>query len=204
MYNNVKLSGVRPSPIVRGREQLTIRAITISGEVATGKSSLADAVTALLPGWKRVNTGQRFRDFSAAQGQSIQQVSLLPDDVHRAFDTAQRKLLEQESSVVVEGRLAGWLAHDLDDVFRVYCYAPLEVRVSRYMQREKVDSTRAESDIEYRDSRDVAKYNRIYGVPDYRAPKFYDLQVDTSKHLPAELARQVVSAIQNRYKVPSK
>ena len=182
---------------------MTIRAITISGEVATGKSSLADAVIALLPGWKRINTGQRFRDFSAAQGKSIQQVSLLPDDVHRAFDDAQRELLEKEADIVVEGRLAGWLAHDLDDVFKVYTYAPFDVRVSRYMQREKVERAQAEADVDYRDSRDVVKYHRIYGVSDYRAPAFYNLQVDTSKHTPQELARQVVKAIQSRYKVPS-
>jgi predicted cytidylate kinase len=180
---------------------LTIRAITISGEVATGKSSLADAVIALLPGWKRVNTGQRFRDFSAARGMSIQQVSLLPDEVHRAFDTAQRELLEKETNVVVEGRLAGWLAHGLDDVLKVYCYAPLAVRAERYMRREHVDLARAAAEIEYRDSRDVEKYRRIYGVADYRAPEFYDLLVDTSKHTPPELAQQVVSALQQRYKL---
>lgn len=135
---------------------------------------------------------------------SIQQVSLLPDEVHKAFDTAQRELLEKETHVVVEGRLAGWLAHGLDDVLKVYCYAPLDVRAERYMRREHVDLAQAESDIEYRDSRDVEKYKRIYGVPDYRAPEFYDLLVDTSKHTPAELAGQVVRALQERYKVAQK
>jgi predicted cytidylate kinase len=182
--------------IQRGARHVTIQAITISGEVATGKSSLADAIIALLPGWKRVNTGQRFRDFSAARGISIQQVSLLPDDLHKAFDTAQRQLLETASNVVVEGRLAGWLAHGLDDVLKVYCSAPFAVRAERYMRREKVSRTQAEADIEYRDSRDVEKYKRLYGVPDYRAPEFYDIQVDTSKHTPAELAQQVVKAMQ--------
>ncbi len=183
---------------------MTIRAITISGEVATGKSSLADAVIALLPGWKRVNTGQRFRDFSAARGMSIQQVSLLPDEVHKAFDDSQRKLLEKETNIVVEGRLAGWLAHGVDDVLKVYCYAPLDVRAGRYMRREQVDQAQAMADIEYRDSRDVEKYRRIYGVPDYRAPEFYDLLVDTSKHIPTELAQQVVSALQEACKVVHK
>ncbi|HLI05901.1 MAG TPA: cytidylate kinase family protein [Ktedonobacteraceae bacterium] len=183
---------------------MTIRAITISGEVATGKSSLADAVIALLPGWKRVNTGQRFRDFSAARGMSIQQVSILPDEVHKAFDNSQRELLKEESNIVVEGRLSGWLAHGLDDVLKVYCYAPLDVRAERYMRREHVDQARAVADIEYRDSRDVEKFKRIYGVDDYRAPEFYDLLVDTSKHTPEELAQQVVKALQEDYKVAHK
>lgn len=183
---------------------MTIRAITISGEVATGKSSLADAVIASLPGWRRVNTGQRFRDFSAARGMSIQQVSLLPDEVHKAFDDSQRKLLEKETDIVVEGRLSGWLARGLDDVLKIYCYAPLDVRAERYMRREKVDQAQAVADIEYRDSRDVEKYKRIYGVPDYRAPEFYNLLVDTSKYTPPELAQQVVKALQEGYKVVHK
>jgi CMP/dCMP kinase len=191
-------------PIQRGTRQLTIRAITISGEVATGKSSLADAVIALLPGWKRVNTGQRFRDFSTARGMSIQQVSRLPDEVHKAFDDSQRELLKTGSNIVVEGRLSGWLAHGLDDVLKVYCYAPLDVRAGRYMKRERVDKAQAMADIEYRDSRDVEKFKRIYGVDDYRAPEFYDLLVDTSKHTPEELAQQVVKALQEGYKVAHK
>ena len=175
---------------------MTRNAITISGEVATGKSSLADAVVALLPDWRRVNTGQRFREFSAARGLSIQQVSLLPDDIHQAFDAAQRQLLETTSQIVVEGRLAGWLAHGLETVLKVYCAAPFAVRVERYMRREQVSQAQAEDEIAYRDSRDVEKYHRLYGVPDYRAPKWYDLHVDTSKSPPAELAQHVLKALQ--------
>ena len=182
----------------RGATHVRIQAITISGEVATGKSSLADAVIALLPGWKGVHTGQRFRAFSAARGLSIQQVSLLPDDVHQAFDTAQRQLLETTSHIVVEGRLAGWLAHGLDAVLKVYCSAPFAVRVERYMRREQVSRAQAEAEIAYRDSRDVEKYHRLYGVPDYRASGWYDLQVDTSTHTPAELAQHVLKAMQER------
>jgi cytidylate kinase len=37
------------------------RAITLSGEVGSGKSTIAAALQERLPGWKRINTGQRFR-----------------------------------------------------------------------------------------------------------------------------------------------
>ncbi|GAC1388881.1 MAG: AAA family ATPase [Ktedonobacteraceae bacterium] len=172
-----------------------IRAITISGEVASGKSSLASAAISLLPGWKRINTGQRFREFCEERGISIQQVSYLPEEVHKAFDTDQRDILETQSHIVLEARLAGWIARGLEDVFKVFCYAPLEVRAERYVEREGVLKEKALEDIEYRDIRDVEKYKRMYNVQDYRDASFYDLRVDTSRNTPVELAKTIVERI---------
>ena len=45
---------------------MMIRAITLSGEAASGKSSLAQALMAALPGWRRTNTGQKVRECFAA------------------------------------------------------------------------------------------------------------------------------------------
>ncbi len=169
-----------------------IRAITISGEIASGKSSLADALIALLPEWKRINTGQQFRDFSASTGKSIQQVSYLPDDIHRAFDTQQRKMLEIETNILVEGRLAGWVAGGLEGVLKVYCFAPINVRTERYIKRENVSQEKALEDIKFRDSKDVDKYKHLYGIPDYRSSAFYDLEIDTSGGSPIQLARIII------------
>ena len=99
---------------------MVFRAITISGEVCSGKSSIANALISLLPGWKLVNIGQRFRDFCFSKGMSIQLVSTIDDETHMAFDKVQKDLLERERNIVAEGRLAGWLARDLEDVFRTY------------------------------------------------------------------------------------
>lgn len=171
---------------------MKIHAITISGEIACGKSSIADALMALLPGWRWINTGQQFRDFTESKGISIQQVSFLPDEVHRAFDTEQRKMLEVETNILVEGRLAGWLASGLEGIFKVYCYAPIDVRIERYIKREKVSWEKALNEILYRDSRDLEKFRQMYGIPDYRSLTFYDLQVDTSGDSPDNLARLII------------
>lgn len=170
------------------------RIITLSGEMSTGKSSIAGALLDLLPGWQRVNTGQRFREFTSARGLSIQQVSHLPDEVHREFDALQMELLQNGSQMIVEGRLAGWLARDLPDVFRVFCFTAMEVRVQRYMERDHVGWDEAFSDIEYRDTRDVEKFKNMYGVADYRSPDFYHLRLDTSSQSPLELARRLLHA----------
>lgn len=171
---------------------MQFRAITISGEVGSGKSSLSAKLIELLPDWSYVNTGQRFRDFCNSKGMSIQQVSYIEDNTHMEFDQLQTKLLTDETNVVVEGRLSGWLARDLRDVFKVYCYAPLEIRIERYMKRHVVSLEEAAKDVEYRDTRDKLKFDKIYGVEDYRESRYYSLVLDTSSALPLELAKSVV------------
>jgi CMP/dCMP kinase len=168
--------------------------ITLSGEVGSGKSSIARELIKLLPGWRLINTGQRFRDFCATKGMSIQQVAQLPDEVHEEFDMAQRDLLASEQNIIVEGRLAGWLGRGFAEVFRIWCYAPVEVRARRLMSRESISFEQALSDLNDRDEGDLHKYRRIYALDDYRLPAFYHLHLDTSLYKPPELALLVIRA----------
>lgn len=171
---------------------MSFRAITISGEVASGKSSVAGALLSLLPGWTRINTGQRFRDFCSSKNMSIQQVSELADEIHIEFDVYQKTLLRQEKNVIVEGRLAGWLAKDIVDVYKVFCNVDLETRVARYMERDKTSRERAVADIQYRDAKDVEKFYKIYGVADYRNTIYYNLKLNTSILSPLDLAKIII------------
>jgi predicted cytidylate kinase len=173
---------------------MDFRAITLSGEVGSGKSSIARALAELLPAWRSVNTGQRFRDFCESKGMSIQQVAELPDEVHEEFDMAQRHLLALEQQIIVEGRMAGWLSRDFEDVFRIWCYAPAEVRAHRLRGRELISMEQALLDMKNRDEGDLKKYRRIYALEDYRAPTYYHLHLDTSAHTPAELALIAIHA----------
>ncbi len=169
-----------------------IRAITVSGEVSSGKSTISAGLIHVLPEWHWINTGQMFRDFLNARGESVQRVSFLPDDIHKEFDLRQRIILEQNQNVIVEGRLSGWIARDLVDVFKVFCNAPYKTRLLRYMQREKCTMDKAIKEIKYRDARDAEKFRLVYGVQDYRSPQFYDLQVDTGSSTPLDIAKLIL------------
>ncbi len=171
---------------------MQFRAITISGEVGSGKSSIVRSLAGLLPEWNTANTGKRFREFCKSKGISIQQVATLPDEVHLAFDADQQNRLAHEMKIIVEGRLAGWLAREMEDVFRVWCQAPLDVRVLRVAGREKISKGQALEDMKHRDLGDLEKYRRVYGLEDYRDPSFYHLVLDTSRHLPNVLAQEIV------------
>jgi predicted cytidylate kinase len=176
---------------------LTFRAITVSGEVGSGKSSVAEALMKVVNQWKYINVGQLFRQFCADRGMSIQQVGLVPDSIHVEFDEFQRQILRSERNVIVEGRLAGWLGRGLEDVYKVYCLAPFETRVERYMRREQCTKEKALTEIRNRDQHDVEKYKMLYGIDDYRSPSFYDLCIDTSIRTPAQLAAAIVTAMES-------
>jgi CMP/dCMP kinase len=167
---------------------MQFRAITLSGEVGSGKSSIARELGKMLPGWNLVNTGQRFRDFCESKGMSIQQVSQLSDKVHEEFDADQRDLLASENNIIVEGRLAGWLSRDIAGVFRIWCHAPVDIRAHRLAAREGISFEQALADLHDRDQGDLEKYQRIYALEDYRDPAFYHLHLDTSQNMPVELA----------------
>ncbi len=173
---------------------MTFTVIAISGEVASGKSAIAGELLKLLPDWEYINTGRRFREYCDARGVSIQEVSHIEDNVHIVFDDYQARLMRSGQNLIVEGRLAGWLARNLAHTFRVFCQAPLDVRVQRYQARQKVSRAQALADIRYRDAGDVQKFRAVYGIEDYRTPQLYHLLLDTADRPPEELAREILRA----------
>ena len=174
---------------------MKITAITLTGEIATGKSTIAKELSSLLGGWRIISAGEKFRELTAQKGWSIQKVSFLSDEDHRGVDEWQRTVAKEETNVIIEGRLAGWMTRDLPFVFRVYCYSSLDIRINRYMSREKCTQETAKDDISFRDSRDVYKYQKAYQLDDYRDPSFYNFLLDTSNTQPYELAKNIVSTI---------
>ena len=127
---------------------------------------------------------------------SIQQVGLVPDSTHIEFDKRQQEMLKIGDGIIVEGRLAGWLAKGLNDVFKVFSFSPLDVRIERYMRREGCPHEKALEEIQVRDRHDVERYKDVYGIDDYRSPFSYDFCIDTSLGEPAELAKTIIEAMQ--------
>lgn len=168
------------------------RVLTVTGEIATGKSTIVTALLKKLQLWRKINTGDKFREICANRGWSIQQVSFLSDEVHRELDEWQKQIALSESHIIIEGRLIGWLTRDYTDIFRVFCYAPLEIRGQRYMSREGCSLEEAIKEIKYRDEHDLFKYSNLYGIDDYCSKKYYNLMLDTSTSTPDELADIII------------
>ncbi len=173
------------------------RILTVSGEIASGTSTLTKVLLGQLPEWNRLNTGDKFRQICSEHGMSIQGVASLPDSVHRRVDDWQVGMAQTGEQIIIESRLAGWLTRDIRDVCRVFCYAPLAIRIKRYSEREGCTISQAREDIQHRDSRDREKYRSMYGVKDYRREEYYSLFLNSAQRTPASLATEVVQFLEN-------
>jgi cytidylate kinase len=174
------------------------RIITISGESGAGKSSLLkELLTYLEPlGWKKIKIGDLFREFCHMKGYTVQEIDRVNPEIHREFDEMQAEILKTDSNIIIEGRMSGYLAFktELQDIVKIYCELPLEIRARRFANREEITVQEAERKVQERDNKDLVTYKTIYNLEDYRDSKYYDLYLETTK-APDELARFVFDEI---------
>lgn len=170
------------------------RIITISGESGAGKTALLnELLTYLEPlGWKKIQIGRLFREFCHTKGYTVQEIERVSPEVHRQFDDMQAEILKTDSNIILEGRMSGYLAYKtgLQDIVKVYCDLPLEIRAQRFAAREEVTVQEAERKVLERDNKDLAIYSALYDLEDYRENKYYDLYLETTK-APDKLAKTV-------------
>jgi cytidylate kinase len=103
-------------------------------------------------------------------------------------------MLKEEELIIIEGRLSGYLGTDIQDVLTIYLNLPFEERVKRAMQRDETDKQSTEVKLKDRDSKDVARYKRLYKIDDYRDKKYYKLYLNTDDS-PYNLAKKVLNSL---------
>jgi cytidylate kinase len=174
------------------------RIICISGDAASGKTTAAKGVLARLPGWRIVSTGARLREYCSQHDIDPQRISELGDDFHRGADDFMRRTLAEETHLIAEARLVGYLARDMPDALRVFCECPLEVRAARFAGRES--SYAAEDAVRLvaeRDQADRKNFLHLYGI-DFHDPQYYDLIVSTHNLNPDQVADAILAAAGGR------
>jgi cytidylate kinase len=176
---------------------MKIRAIAISGEIASGKSAIAEKLAGTLNGWKLHTAGQIYRDYCKTHHiQFAEAHDRVPDEVNRMIDAQQGEIIQTHSNIIADGRLSGWLGRDLADVLRVFCYAEPEIRAQRLSKRDGIPVEKARAEISLREAHDIATFQHIYGIQDYRAPALYHLRLDTSFATIEEMARHLKEVVE--------
>ena len=152
--------------------------ITISGKIGVGSTTLAKKVAEIL-NWKYINTGALQREFDRQQGlnENLQGALKRTDEHEKAMEDQAKKVLSEESNVVYEAWLSGFVARDIPHVLKVLVICSKDdVRVDRVMNRENVNLDTAKQYIRVREGE---KWKNLYGTDDFWNPKDYDLVVDT-------------------------
>jgi len=174
--------------------------ITISGVPGSGKTTVARQLAERL-GLPHVYAGDLYRQEAKARGLSLDAFNALCEQDHsidRALDAAMAERAKQ-GNVVLEGRLAGYLAADNRlDALKVWLDASDETRARRVAQREGSDWRAVLDENRLRHGSDSSRYKAIYGY-DLADHGVYDLVLATDDRTPEDLVDELIAAARRRF-----
>ncbi|MEZ3114997.1 (d)CMP kinase [Halobaculum sp. MBLA0147] len=155
--------------------------VTISGPPGSGKSTTAARIAEEF-GFDHVSGGDTFREMAAERGLSPVEFNELAEDddqIDRDLDRRLREHAVEGEQLVLESRLAGWLAGEHADL-RIWLDAPLDVRVERITDREEKDFAVAREETRRREESEAKRYAEYYDI-DIGDRSIYDLVVNTGR-----------------------
>lgn len=168
--------------------------LTLSGLPGSGTSTVARAVSAELH-LDHLDGGTVFRTVAAEQGVSLAAYAAMAEhdeNIDRALDD---RLTERARAgdVVLESRLAGWLATRAGlDALRVWIRCDEEERAQRVGGRDGHDVQAALRHNQEREASERARYLGYYDI-DLTDLSIYDLVLDSTERSPEDLVAEIVA-----------
>jgi len=155
--------------------------LTVSGPPGAGKST---TVTALAEAFdlEHVSGGDIFRELAAERGMTAVEFNRLAEDddqIDRDLDRRLRTVALERDDVLLESRLAGWLAGDAADL-RLWLDAPIEVRAARIAEREDKSAETALAETREREESEALRYEEYYSI-DISDLSIYDVALNTAR-----------------------
>ena len=174
--------------------------ITISGVPGSGKTTVARQLAKRL-GVEHVYAGDLYRQEAQRRGLTLAAFNELCEQDHsidRGLDAAMEARARQ-GDVVLEGRLAGFLAAENGlDALKVWLDASDETRARRGAQREGSDWQAVLEVNRVRHQSDASRYRAIYGY-DLADHGVYDIVLATDDRTPEDLVEALVAAARQRF-----
>lgn len=179
-----------------------IRNIAIGGYIGAGTTSLGKVLADKL-GWRFVEGGGIFASIHKDLGLAEEKVVDRPDSVDNTFDEKMRRMFEQEERQVIESHLAAYNALAIPGVFKIRLVCEEDgkdredIRVSRVAKRDGLSIEEATRYLRERESGNIEKYQRLYGINPYTDASLYDLTINTFEKGKEEVFREAINTIEN-------
>ncbi|NIA11047.1 MAG: AAA family ATPase [Nitrospiraceae bacterium] len=170
--------------------------ITIGGLPGSGTTTVAKILKEKL-GLPYVYAGDMFRELANEHGMTLAEFGAYCEghpEVDNALDKKQEVIL-MLGNVILEGRLAGWIAHRNNiPSFKIWLECEEGERVRRVAEREggKLEDVKAQ--MTERENSEKTRYKNFYGI-DLDDVSIYDAVIDTTHILPDEVVKKIMKKL---------
>ena len=155
--------------------------ITVSGPPGSGKSTNAAGLAEALD-LDHVSGGDIFREMAAEHDMTpveFNEHAEQDDSIDRDLDRRLYEIASTRDGLVLESRLAGWLAGDHADL-RFWFDAPVDIRSERIADREGKPVERALEETQRREASEKKRYMEYYAI-DIDDLSIYDAAYNTAR-----------------------
>ena len=170
--------------------------LTVSGPPGSGKSTTAAALAEQF-GLEHVSGGDIFRELADERGYTpveFNELAETDEQIDRDLDRRLREIAVDGEDILLESRLAGWLAADHADI-KIWLDAPLEIRAERIADREDKPVERARTETTRRENSESLRYKEYYNI-DISDLTIYDITCNTARWGPASMQKVLATAVE--------
>ena len=170
--------------------------ITISGTPGSGKSTVGRLLSEKI-GLKYIYSGEIFRKTAKKYNMSLEEFGSYCEkhkEIDKELDDYQLEIL-QKGNVIVEGRIAGWIAHRNNiPALKVVLDTDIETRAGRIVNRESGDIEKRKQEMLNREKSEALRYKNYYNI-DLKDTSIYDLVIDSADKTPKEIVDCITQKI---------
>lgn len=172
--------------------------ITISGTPGSGKSTVALILEKKL-GLKYIYSGEIFRKLAVKHKMSLEEFGRYCEnnrEIDQELDDSQLEVI-RKGEVILEGRLAGWLAHKHNiPAVKIMIDADIQTRAERIVMREGGDVKKRIQEILKREKSEFLRYKKYYDI-NLKDNSIYDIVIDSADKTAEEVADIIMKNMNN-------
>ena len=173
--------------------------ITISGDVGSGKSTVAKIIAKEL-GYKHYSTGDFMRALASERGITLNELGKLAqtdNTIDKTLDGKQEELGKKEDDFVVDARLG---YHFIPDSIKIFLRVDIDESVRRVMKDKRKaeafkNAEQAKEEVIKRMEYEKLRYKKYYNIafPDLES---YDILIDTTDLTPKDVVKKILSFLE--------
>ena len=171
--------------------------ITISGTPGSGKTTIAELLEKKLD-LKYIYSGQIFRKLAKEHKMSLEEFGSYCEKnpkVDQKLDEKQVEILKTNDDIILEGRLAGWLAKNNNiSAVKIFLDADINIRTKRIIKRENGDFEKRKKEIIKREKSEKTRYKNYYNI-DLDDISIYDIVLITDDENAQDLLNIILSKL---------